>query len=216
MKWSLFFISILASFLIFHNDAFCSETYFSKNNRVLLYKIINWWYDSLPGESGHLCNSPIKYQNKGHARVEYNENKEILGIKIIGGLGDQLSIFKQCEDCSGPSYFRCTWLNPKYFGTGEAATVLADEQIISTFTIHHIDKFHGQLIKRIEKNIVFEIEGTICGLLNGQISLHQAANLIKACPATYHSQNGGPTISITISEYYSKEVLAEYSAVMEH
>ena len=54
MKWFLSFTFLLSCFFIVNNDAFCSETYYIDNNRVLLYKIINWWYDCLPEESNLL------------------------------------------------------------------------------------------------------------------------------------------------------------------
>ena len=173
MKWFLSFTIVLACLHIINHDALCSETYYIDNNRVLLYKIINWWYDCLPEESNRLCGSLIKYQSKDNAQVEYYEAEMILKLQIKGGFADLLSIFKQCKRCFGPSYLQCTWLNKKYFGNGEAAIVPNELPTIRAFVINNIDKKQVRLIRSAEKDIVFVLEGVIGGLLNGKIALHQ-------------------------------------------
>ncbi len=215
MKWFLSFTIFLSCILINH-DAFCSETYYIDNNRVLLYKIINWWYDCLPEESSQLCGSLIKCQSKGNAQVEYNETEMILKLQIKGGFADLLSAFKKCEQCFGPSYLKCTWLNKKYFGSGEAVIVSNELPAMSAFTIKHIDKKQGRLIRSIEKDIIFELEGVIGGLLNGKIALHQAGHFIKTCPGDTQSRNDSSPISLKIKNFHTKEVLAKYSAILEH
>ncbi len=217
MKLFLSFTIVLSCVLIINHDAFCSETYYIDNNRVLLYKVINWWYDCLPEESSKLCGSLIKCQSKGNAQVEYNETEMILKLQIKGGFADLLSTFKQCEQCFGPSYLKCTWLNKKYFGSGEAVFVVSNElPAMSAFIINNIDKKQGQLIRGIEKDILFEIQGVIGGLLNGKIALHQAGNFIKTCPGAPQSRDDCFPISLKIINSHTKEVLAKYSAILEH
>ena len=216
MKWFLSFILILSFLIISSHDAFCVETYYIDNNRVLLYKIINWWYDCLPEESSRLCGSRIKCQSRDDVRVEYNETEMILKLKLKGGFAALISIFKQCKQCLGPSYLKCIWLNKRYFGSGEAVIVSNDSPTVSAFIFNSIEKNDSVRIQSIEKNIVFEIEGVIGGLLNGQIALHQAGNFIKTCPGTSHGRDDSFPISLKIINSNTKEVLAKYYAVMEH
>lgn len=216
MKCFFFITIVLLCFHIADHDAFCSETYYMNNNRVLLYKIINWWYNCLPEEESELCGSLIKCENKDNAQVQYYEAEMILKLKINNGLADLLSVFKQCKQCFGPSYLKCTWLNKKYFGSGEAAIVSNDLQTISAFIINNIDENHGRRIQSIEKNIIFEIEGTIGGLVSGQIALHQVGNFIKTCPESSHGRDDSLPISLKIINSNTKEVLATYSAIMEN
>jgi len=216
MRCFLSLTIVLSCFHIANHEAFCSETYYINNNRVLLYKIINWWYDCLPDEENKLCGSLIKCRNKDNAQVQYNEAEMILKLKIKGGFADQLSIFKQCKQCFGPSYLKCSWLNKKYFGSGEAGIVSNDLPAISAFIINNIDKYHGRQIQSIEKNIVFELEGAIGGLLNGQIALHQVGNFIKTCPAASHGRDNSLPFSLKIINSSTKEVLAKYYVIVEH
>lgn len=215
MKWFVSCLMVLSCCLIINHDALCSETYYIGGNRVLLYKIINWWYDCLPEESNQLCGSLIKYQNKGNSQVEYDETESILKFQINGDFAGLLSIFKQCEQCFGPSYLKYTWLNKEYFGNG-AAIVSNNLPTISPFIIININKDYGLRIQDIEKDIVFELDGVIGGLLNGKIALHQVGDFLKTCPKIFHAHDNSFPISIRIINSKTKEVLAKYSTILEH
>ena len=215
MKCFLIFVLVLSCFLLNHDDAFCSEDYYIDGNPILLYKVINWWYDCLPKESKQLCGHLIKCESNGDARVEYIEAEKKLKLKIKGGFADLLSISKPCGQSFGPSYLKCTWLNKKYFGTGEAVDIPNESPLINDFIIHNVGKYHGRLIYSIEKYMVFELEGVIGGLLNGKIALHQAGNFIKDWPAADHGRGNGFPVSLKIINSNTKEALANYSVITE-
>ena len=211
-----FYIIIIPCFLIINHDAYCFEDYYIGNNRVLLYKIINWWYDCLPEESNLLCGRVIKCISKDETQVVYDETKMVLKLKINGGFAGQLSIFKQYGQCLGPSYLKCTWLNKKYFDKGEASIISNDLPAISVLIINKVDKNHGRRIQSIEKDIIFELEGTIGGLLSGRIALHHAGNFIKTCSDASHDRGDNLPISLKIINDNTKEILATYAAIMEN
>ena len=216
MKCFLYCIVGLSCLLLFHPDAFCSETYYLENNRVLLYKIINWWYDCLPEESTQLCGSLVKCQSKGDTQVEYNETEMVLKLQIRGGFGRLLSIFKQCEKCYGPSYLKCIWFNKKYFGSGEAVIVTTDLPTVGDFIFNNIDNIHSRRIKSIEEDIVFELEGKVGGLLNGRIALHHAGNFIRTCPKVSQRNDEFSSTTLKIINSYTEEVLAKYSTILNY
>lgn len=216
MKHLAFCLIALSLLLITSQGAFCSETYFIDNNRVLLYKIINWWYDCLSEESTQLCGSLIKCRNKGDARVRYDETRKFLQLQINGGFANLLSIFKNCEQCFGPSHLKCTWLNKKYFGGGKAAIISNEVPAISGFTFHGVDKDHSRIIQSIESEIELELEGKVGGLLNGKIALHKAGNSLKSCPDISQDRADNFITSLKFINSHTKEILAEYSVVFQH
>ena len=79
---------------------------------------------------------------------------------------------------------------------------------ICAFVINNIGKIQGRIIRSIEKDIAFELEGFVGGLLNGKIALHQVGNFIKTCPAASHSRYDSFPISLIIFNSHTKEVLA--------
>jgi hypothetical protein len=216
MKWLLFLSIVLSCDHVLGYYVHYPVTFYIDNNSVLLYKVINWWYDCLPEESDQLCGRLLKYQIMDHAKVEYNEAEMILKLGIKGGFTDQLIIFKQCEGCIGPSYLKCTRLNKKYFGNGVAINISKDFSTESTLRIKNVDKKHGQLIMSLEHDIVFESEGAIGGLLNGKIALHQAGTFLRNCPEVSDDRSKNFPITFKIINSHTKEVLAEYTAILEN
>ena len=191
-----------------YQKAYCSEKYYIDNQRVLLYKIINWWYDCLPEESTRLCGSRIKYENRGNARILYDAAEQKLTLEVDGGFAELLAFFKVCQGCRGPSHFECTWLNGKYFGMGRAK-IFSRQQ---TFTVENVDENQAKAIRSMKHHLVFVVEGIIGGLMNGQIALHQGGDLLKTCPEPEQSDEPY-SIRLTLFNSKTNEMLATYQAV---
>ena len=186
-----------------------SEKYYIDNQNVLLYKIINWWYDSQPRENSLICGKAIKCDNIGNAFIEYTKSRSVLKVSIQNGLADQLSIFKTCDGCSGPSYLRCTWQDEKYFGKGKAAPT----KNLNQFTFLDIDKIHARILKDIEKEIVFVVEGNILGLMtDGKIALHNTGTILKKCPGDTDKKGDIFPITVMIKNARYDEIIARYLA----
>lgn len=209
---NLFLLLVLFFFYLHLNSrtASCSEVYRIDNQSTLLYKTINWWYDCLPQDNYFLCGKAIKYSNYGNARIEYTESMSILKISVQRGFADLLSIFKNCDDCLGPSYLRCIWLNEKYFGKSKATPVSHMNQ----FIFHPMDKSQARIFKKLEKNIIFIVEGNILGLINeGKIALYNTGNLLKSCPNAVDDKGAIFPITVKIMNAKNDEILARYLAI---
>lgn len=186
-----------------------SEIYCIDNQGVLLYKIMNWWYDCQPKDNYLLCGKAITYTNLGNARIEYTQSKLVLKISIQKGLADQLSIFKNCDGCLGPSYLRCIWQNEKYLGKGKAVPM----KNLNQFIFLHIDKIQARILKDIEKEILFVVEGNIMGLMNdGKIALHNTGDILKRCPNDTDGKGGIFPITVKIKNARTDEIIARYHA----
>lgn len=210
---------ILSYFHLSFGMAHCSETYFIDNlsekyyignQNVLLYKIINWWYDRQPEKNLVLCGEKIKCINIGNVFIEYTESTSVIKFFIQEGFADQLSIFKTCDGCFGPSYLRCTWQNKKYLGKGDANSITN----LNQFIFVHIDKIQAKMLKDIEKDIVFVVEGHILGLTNnGEIALHNTGAILKKCPNDTDEKGRISPITVTIKNNSTDEIIAQYIAV---
>lgn len=192
---------------IYFNDYLSEKYYIDDQNVFLLYKIINWWYDCQPKDNYLLCGKTIKCTNLGNACIEYTQSKSALNISIQKGLADQLSIFKTCNGCFGPSYLRCIWQNEKYLGKGKAVPT----KNLNQFTFLHIDKVQARILKDIEKEIVFVVEGNIIGLMNdGKIALHNTGTILKRCPNDADEKDGIFPITVKIKNTRTNEIIAQY------
>jgi hypothetical protein len=130
-----------------------------------------------------------------------------LKFSIQKGFADQLSIFKTCNECFGPSYLRCIWQNEKYLGKGTAVPT----NNLNQFVFLHIDKIQAEILKDIEKKIEFVVKGNIQGLMNeGKIALHNNDILLKRCPNGADDNGGIFPIMIEIRNTRTNEIVAQY------
>lgn len=193
----------------------CSEKYYINNNQVLLYKIINWWYDSLPEESHQLCGSFIRCQTKGNVQIEYDAIEMKLRLNAKESFAELLSIFKQCEQCWGPSYLKSTWLNKEYFGDGKFITSTDKYSTVNSYIFAHIEKTHAQKIQSIVDVIGLEFEGVICGLMDGKIALHHSGKQLKTCRAGSEKQDENFPITLKFVNSQTEEILAKLFVVFD-
>ena len=192
---------------IYVNDYRFEKYYIDDQNVFLLYKVVNWWYDCQPKDNYLLCGKPIKCTNLGNACIKYTQSKSALKIFIQKGLADQLSIFKTCKECFGPSSLRCIWQNKKYFGKGTAVST----KNLNQFIFLHINKVQARILKNIEKEIVLVVEGNVLGLMNdGKIALHNTGTILKRCPSNADEKGGIFPITVKIKNTSTNEILAQY------
>ena len=197
------------------NYAACSEEYYINNDKVLLYKIINWWYDCLPEESRQICGNLIICQAKGNIQIEYDAVEMKLRLNTKESFADLISIFKECEQCWGPSYFELTWINKEYFGNGLFITSTDKYSALNSYIFAHVKRINAQRIQSIVDVIGLELEGTICGLMNGKIALHYSGKLLKTCQVDKDKQDEHFPITLKIVNFQTEEILAKFSAIFD-
>ena len=199
-------LSILLSLLSRPHSAFCSQGYYLDGNPALLYKVINWWYDCLPGESQKLCGHSVTYRSQGDLQVEYHEDQSIIKIKLNSMVSERISILK--PTAQAPLYLICAQLNETYFGNASAHPVPVAPSTVGPFEFRNMTSIYARKIQAIRENLGFEIEGRIGGLIDGRIALHTDGEFLKGCP-----MNTGITygpLRVKLVNFGTKEVLSEY------
>ncbi len=196
--------------------AVSDEAFSIDDKKVLLYKIINWWNDSLPENSELPCGLTLKYTAKNEAHVIYDETKQMLSIEFGGNYQEILSIFKQCHTCLGPSSFQARLINREYLGEGKPVPI--DAQLFSTTVLvfEDLTAEKRRLLLDIERDLHFEIIGRIGGLLlaDGRVALHQAGVFLRVCPQVSSEQAENTATLIRMIDSSKGEVIVEYSAVL--
>jgi len=215
IKWLLAFTIVLVCVSTTSNYAACSEEYYINNDKVLLYKIINWWYDSFPEESHQICGNLIRCRAEGNIQIEYDAIEMKIRLNAKESFADLLSVFKQCEQCWGPSYLKLTWLNEKYFGDGKFITSTDKYSSLNSYIFTHIERTNAQRIQSIVDVIGLELEGVICGLMNGKIALHHSGKLLKTCQVDKEKQDEHFSITLKIVNFQTEEKLAKFSVIFD-
>lgn len=209
-----YFLCVFFCFLLCES-VYGSESYFINDSPVLLYKIINWWYDSVPEDDANYCGSRITCRNTGDLAVVYHDKEKKLVLQCQQGIASLLSVTKPCGQCFGPSYLKCVYLNENLLGKGKAEVVVSGTEGIGAIAFHEIDPKYGLMMQRRATALIIEVHGTVCGLLDGKISLHASGGLIKHCPGKPMPSNDTCPITLKIVDADSNDLIATYSAVWD-
>lgn len=188
-----------------------SETCTIDGNQVLLYKIINFWYDCLPEETGQICGTRLHCQSRGEARVGYTPGEKLLEIRVETGFMRLLAVAGKPGAGAGPGTLNCVMLNRAYFGRGTPAALSESPEETLTFRFYDLDRAHYRKLKRIEKDIAVEVEGPVSGLLDGRIALVKRDGLLKHCPGLALPGGASPSVSVRLVIAKTREVLAVYA-----
>ncbi|WP_163340432.1 hypothetical protein [Desulfopila sp. IMCC35008] len=179
---------------------------------MLLYKIINWWYYSPPGEGDLLCGDSLEYVNTGNAKVHLSGKKTQMKITIDGGFAPLLSVVNKCETC--PAVYTAVgfWQDSQYF-SGERPHLLIEELPFSNeyaLTIEGIDRKMFETVMAWETDLVFTLSGTVQGLQNGKIALGGAEDMLGKCQTVEGEKAHQQTTYFTVSRSVDEPVLMRF------
>lgn len=193
------------------------EACYLENSYVLLYKIINWWNDSVDGDSSFICNNNLLCEVKGQSHITVNNQNNTISIGTSSHIEDLISIFKECSNCTGPSHLKCTYINANYFGNIPLSEVALIGETINSLTITGVPSNKASSLRQIEEKISIQVEGVIGGLLIGssKIALHQSGYFLKECANSQQNENIQSQTLLTIKNVETDEILAKYKMIIE-
>lgn len=142
--------------------AHCQEDYFIEDERVLLYKVVNWWYTCLEPDVQWLCGQSVRFESHGeiHGR-EYNQGRKMVLI-LPEECADKLSVF---STPMGKSHFKLVWQHPDYFPVNKGITLPAGLYSLDRVSVTGIPKENRRAIRSLVPLLGVHIEGRIGGWL---------------------------------------------------
>lgn len=199
----------------YSKDSFFAEMCYLEDNYVLLYKIINWWNDSAPDDDHIICGNHLRCELMGKSKLRYNNNDSSLLIESTYHIEELISFIQECKEGGGPTYFVCSYLNQKYFGTTPIQDILPIYSSINSIVLAGIIKKQALHLIEREQKIGLEVGGRIAGLLlnNGKIATHHGGNFLKSCPQPHQNRNNFAPAFLIIKNLDNDEILAKYTVV---
>jgi len=216
IKWLWVLFIVGSSISTMPRDAAGSQAYFINNQKVLLYKIINWWYDSLPEDAHRLCGALIRCRAKGPIQIEYNAGEMTLKFNANTEFAQLLSIFEPWEQGLGRSRLKLTWVNKEYFGNGKIRVSTTRPPSARSYVFSPVDRADARRILSVERFVGFQLEGVVKGLMNGKIALHHAGKQLKTCPKKFQRPHENDPTTLNIVNFQTREILATLSVVFDH
>lgn len=175
---------------------FGRETYFIDGQRVLLYKVINFWYTSLEGEGELFCGKPLSLKIRGMA-VSHEADTGRLRLRP----GSQWTEYL----CVGDPALVLQRLHPGYFQQPHTGTVALSDVVENGVPVFPVDPETAARLRAMASELALCLQGTITGLANGKIALAGCGQALKTCGA----DPGTP--SLKIIHVPADEILAEFT-----
>ncbi|WP_128995036.1 hypothetical protein [Candidatus Marinarcus aquaticus] len=183
-----------------YSELYESDLYYLDKNEVLLYKILNWWGIESHEESTEFCFNSIKVRSNKTLQVSYDTQLKTLKIDSKKKFAHLLSVFENKH-----VYLKNEYINSNYFQKVKAENI----QKINTMHLKNVTVNEYEKIKKNQKNLAFELEGKVAGLLSGsgKLSLHRNGDFLRSCP---HKEKETFDIVFKLLNIKTKEVVAQY------
>lgn len=194
------FFFICNPYLYAYSELYESDLYYLDKNEVLLYKILNWWGIESHEESTEFCFNNIKVRSNKTLQISYDTQLKILKIDSKKKFAHLLSVFENKH-----VYLKNEYINSNYFEKVKAGNI----QKINTIRLKNVTENEYKKIKKNQKNLAFELEGKVAGLLSGsgKLSLHRKGDFLRSCP---NKEKETFDIVFKIVNIKTKEILAQY------
>ena len=200
-------LSLIIGFIFFSVPAHSGENYFIEDEKVLLYKVVNWWYTCLEPDAQWLCGQSLRFESHGDIRSAASGRDGKLLLTLPGNCAGQLSLFKKSKN---RPFFKLMWQDPDYF-PGDM-TLPRELYALDRLPVIVTSEEDRRIIRDLAPRLGIKIEGRIRGLVNNRIALHPVdsatENQIRFCP---EPENGLPfPILLTFIHTPSGKALARY------
>lgn len=193
-----------------------SDRYFLNDQPVLLYKVINWWYDAEPETAQQICGDKIRYVGHGKLQLSYNANSTVntMQVDVAGGFAALLSPVRQCADCPLQYQGSAIWLNRKYF-EGNVGQITVEElqfQNSCRFSFANVTRGAFQELSDLGPNLAVVLDAEVRGLTDGRIVLYDAADTLGKCAISglRESTPRSPDIILQLIDSSHDEVVASF------
>ncbi|RXJ96363.1 hypothetical protein CRV00_01725 [Malaciobacter molluscorum] len=197
---------LICTLLLFFNTSvfsysqlYESDLYYLDKNEVLFYKILNWWSTIAHENSTDFCFNDLRVRSNKTLDFNYDKKTKILKISTKEKFADLVSVFENKN-----RYLQNEYINKNYFKN------LKKENInnISIISLKNVSLNEYQKLNKLKKNIAFELEGKILGLLaySGKASFYSNAEFLRFCPKNKEAFN----VSFKLLNIKTKEILIKY------
>ncbi len=211
-RWAVVCLVLFIGLFRGTGPALGSEICTIDGHRVLLYKVINFWYDCLPEESQQFCGARLQCSSVGETQVRYLVKESVLEIHIPKGFGRLVSVLKSGNKKAGPGngFLTAAMVKKDVFGKGQAADLTFDLDAVGRFRIFNVDDRHYRKVKSVAEDIGIQVDGVIGGLLNGKIALYTGREAMKPCPRKGVAPEDALLPSVKLVNVKTGEVLLAY------
>ena len=189
----------------------CHERYLINGTQVLLYKVMNWWYDCLAQDAQWLCGQPLVYQSQSGLTFKRSENRSDWMLLFPKGFADLIAL---CPQTNSDTALALTPVAEAKDSTEDTknALLLFHQGRPYGLKLSSLVQHRAMAINSVLPDLAVEITGRITGL-SGQKVLFYNPDSLKETPARRCADpedNPGPAFTLSLVHIPTGNILARY------
>jgi hypothetical protein len=182
------------------------DTYAVDGQPVLLYKIIQWWYDAPAAQAPWICGRTLTCHTRAPLRVAYTPTGRRLTLHIEAGFAE-LTWPKIPGERGVPARLHPIWIDPAYLEAAvTVVTSYADADAgghTARLCLKGVTPVQARQWMSVATGLELVLAGPVRGLigLDGRIALVDDPALIKVCPqrASGRASPGSASRAMTLT-----------------
>lgn len=199
--------------LLTYNLGYSEERYFLNDQRVLLYKLINWWYHAAPAEAHQICGDSLRSEITGGWLRYESESGIKLALAGEYGCGSLISLKTGCGQSPQRSHrVDATWVNTEYFESGQLSFVFEERRETNdcSLVIYNVSEPSLEMLRTAAVGLQLTISGRVNGLGNGKVALLGGGDCYERCSKPSAAGVLHQSVQIDLVNTFSGETLASF------
>lgn len=187
-----------------------SFAYTIDDQPVLLYKIIQWWYDAPTSEIPWACGRALSCRTTDPIQITYTLNDRRLTLRFGAGFAELVSA--GAPEAGIPAMaLRATWLDTNYFHAVTARLYPDPANALGRLSVEGVAPELADRLAAMANRLEVVLSGPVCGLVDGRIALSHGQGLLKGCPASASPATASRPVTLTLRNRYTNTVLAIFA-----
>jgi hypothetical protein len=186
------------------------DTYTIDGQPVLLYKIIQWWYDAPGAQAPWICGRMLACRTQHPLDVTFIPDKSRLNICFETEFAELV-----WPEIAGSGKVRMdlypTWTDSAYLNDSAPASCPAVDNRSAGLSMETVSPEQAQRWMRSAADLEMIFSGFVLGLAEDRVALVDDTVLIKTCPPTAVSRSGSRAMTLTLRHRSTKQVLVVFS-----
>lgn len=208
----LLFVLFTALLLFFSNPGYCTDYCSLDDQQILLYKIINWWYDARSA-GGELCDSVITCRNSGVINFDVTDENGGTHATLQMMCVPLMSFFTNCEmQQSVSSPIPAAYTSDQY-RDAEVTLVITEFPTTNNCLIRfeNISRDAALTLEKQHLDLVFIVTGKVQGLGKGKIALNSHGDCFGKCKGVPAGTSTVQVIDIELVDSKTQSIVVRFS-----
>ena len=186
------------------------DTYTIDGQPVLLYKIIQWWYEAPEAQAPWICARTLACRTRHPVEISFSPDDRRISLRFETEFADLIWPEIGGSDKSR-LYLYPIWTDPVFLngGTHASGTDLGNRSF--RLSLVGVTPDQAQQWMRLADGLELVLSGPVCGLADDRVALADGPALLKTCPQGAAPGSAPRAMTLTLRHRPTGRILAIFS-----